>query len=348
MAQAKDYTITFSDASRHLLVKANQADTDVKFHSDEKSIIIDCGNAVGQIPRSWDISCPECTVLKIKKGGFQYLSYKEKKQISSVAIPLLIKRFPKCYKVKGPVIGGEASKDMVKVDFWTATRIDEPARMMSCALHTPREPQSIERVYSKFESDLAEGPKSNPTYNTFISALVGRVSESDAIADLWLDAHCYNLALKACEDNIEAKSRVVAWGTRHYDEIQELEMKLVEADISEWSEVTKRWNVFPSASSTLNGVELYLSEPVESVMIPPTVGKIKVDRIIIRKKGVKRILLSGYIRNLNMHDLADYGVEELALGDCADIGFLVRDKRIKVTGSDAILDRFENFHTVTD
>ncbi len=361
MADAKDFIITISDANGKNSVRANQKDTDVVFHSDEKSIVIDCGDAVRQIPRSWDISCPECTVLKVKKGGFEYLGYREKRQIGSVAIPLLIKRFPKCYKVKGPVIGGEAvSKDAVKVDFWTATRIDEPARMMGCALHTPRQPQSLERVYSKFESDLAEGQKHNPTYNAFIArnfrnlmwgglghkdytdALIKRVSDSDAVADLWLDANCYNLALKACEGNVEAKSRVVAWGTRHYDLLQELEMKRLEADASEWDEVIKRWRVFPDSY----GASLYLDQVSETVVIPPSVGKSRISSVSIRKNGVKTLVLGGYIRTLDMQELADFGIEELSLGDEADIGFLRKDKRITVTGSDAILDRFASFNTI--
>lgn len=360
----KDYEIRIHDSNDRQEVKANQRDTDVVFHSDESSIIIECGPAVTQIPRCWDISCPNCTVLKIRKAGFEYLNNTERRRITSVAIPLLIKRFPVCYKVKGPAIGGEPTSigdgANIKVDFWTATRLDEPARMMSCALHTPRNPLDKDRVFSKFESDLANGPKHSKTYNSFIarnfrflmwgglgdkgfSALIAeRASKSDELAELWLDANCYDIALKACRDNVEAKSRVVAWGTRHYDEIQEREMKNMNADISEWEQVMKTWQVFPNSDGTAG---LVLHQNIETVTVPPKVGNCRISEILIHKDCVRTIRLCGYVGKLDMKTLADRGVTTIQLGCGTDIGKVRRDGRIKLEGSDEELENFNRFFT---
>lgn len=354
MSRDEEFKVVFSDGSKE--ITADVRNSSFVFESNNSDVRIKCGHKVVQIPKTWDVSCPECTVLRVEKDGFEHLSFREKKNVQSVAIPFMIKRFPKCYKVKGPVTGGEIVSGDVKVDFWCATRIDEPARMMSCALHTPREPKSIERVYSKFEADLENGPKFNPNYNKFLARnfrfllwgglghkayipfLQKRIAESDALADLWLDANCYSIAMKACDDNVQAKARINAWGIRHYDDIQEHEMKKMDVDLSEWGEVTKMWYVFINDE----GANLTLKEKADTVTIPPAVGNTKIAEVNLRE-GCNRVLIGGYIGNLDLNRWASAGVTEVVLGEGADFGTVIKDRRIKVTGSDDKVRRFELF-----
>ena len=364
MQMEKDLKITFTDGRQE--VSAHQDDAIVTFESDAENITIDCGDDVTVIPKAWDIKCPNCKVLKIKKGGFDYLNYSERRKVSSVAIPYLIKRFPVCFKVKGPVIGGEpAGQGDVKVDFWTATRIDEPARMMSCALHTPRKPQSLERVYSKYEADLAVGQQYNPTYDRFIArnfrnlmwgglghrdfqeALMSRISESDAVTAVWLDANCYDTALKVCDSNVEAKARVVAWGIAHYDEIQENEMKKMDADPSSWAEVLKTWFVFNGRHGAC--LELRKDFEGDSATVPPTVGSARIQSVngpySFRETGkLTRLLIPGYVYSLDLELLHHrLGITEIVLGEGADFHDVHRCPQVKVSGSERMMERFARY-----